>query len=60
MWNYALKNETEANQITLKHGQYSESRVSNLLHKYSMEKWFHRKGFGSFYGSGAKHNFTLL
>lgn len=51
---------TEANQITLKHRQYSESRVSNLPHKYSMKKWFHRKGFRSFYGSVAKHNFMLL
>lgn len=51
---------TEPNQITLKHRQYSESRVSNLLYKYSMEKWFHRKGFKSFYGSEAKHNFMLL
>jgi len=27
MWNYALKKQIKPNQITLKHGQYSESRV---------------------------------
>lgn len=62
MCNYDSKNQTEPSKIILKGGQYFQSRVITLLHKYygSVEKWFPRKGFGGFYGSGTKYNFMLL